>query len=252
MKFNTESTNYTLGFVFVLTAFVALVLTILFSGWKEKSEENEAIFNKRAILEAVGTKLDKPVSSLADREVLDIFNNQIQQVALDSKGDEIAKDAIVNSGYKSGKPEDINMKNELRKPSEKRVLPMYIFGKGKDKTYILSLRGNGLWDEIWGYVALNNDFNTVAGVAFDHKGETPGMGAEIKDNANFKKQFIGKKIFDDNGNLVSLKVHKGKAKVPSPHEVDGITGATLTGNGLSKMLQTGIKNYENYLKKHKK
>ena len=77
------------------------------------------------------------------------------------------------------------------------------------KFILVSVRGSGLWDEIWGSIALEDDFNTITGATFDHKGETPGLGAEIKDNPKFPSQFVGKKIYDENGEYVSVQVKKG-------------------------------------------
>jgi Na+-transporting NADH:ubiquinone oxidoreductase subunit C len=79
------------------------------------------------------------------------------------------------------------------------------------KNYILPVRGNGLWDEIWGFITLEADGNTIKGVAFDHKGETPGLGAEIKDNKNWKEQFVGTKLFEGD-EFVGVDVVKGGVK----------------------------------------
>ncbi|MCP3894235.1 MAG: FMN-binding protein, partial [Bacteroides sp.] len=110
--------------------------------------------------------------------------------------------------------------------------------------------GNGLWDDIWGNIALEDDLNTVTGAMFDHKGETPGLGAEIKDNPSFAKQFEGKKLYEDDGDYVSITVQKGKAK-NLVHEVDGISGATVTCVGVTEMLVRGIRYYEPYFKQLK-
>ena len=145
--------------------------------------------------------------------------------------------------------EDIDMAKEKKKPESDRLLPLYVFspeGSG-DKYYIVSVRGNGLWDEIWGNIALGSDLNTIVGATFDHKGETPGLGAEIKDNPNFSKNFKGKKIYKD-GEYVSVIVRKGGAR-DQVYEVDGISGATVTADGVSEMLYRGIKYYEPYFAK---
>ncbi|MCB0597465.1 MAG: NADH:ubiquinone reductase (Na(+)-transporting) subunit C, partial [Phaeodactylibacter sp.] len=131
-------------------------------------------------------------------------------------------------------------------PEAERRLPLYIYEHNGEKFYILSVRGNGLWDEIWGNIALKSDGNTIAGAAFDHKGETPGLGAEIKDNPSFPAQFEGKKIYED-GQFVSVKVRKGGAK-NKEHEVDAISGATVTSDGVTEMLYRGIEYYQPFLK----
>ena len=111
--------------------------------------------------------------------------------------------------------------------------------------YIFSVRGSGLGDAIWGNIALEEDMNTVAGVSFDHAGETPGLGAEIKDNNAWKAQFVGKKIYDGD-KYVSVYVRKGGA-IDLEHEVDGLSGATVTADGVTKMLYEGLKAYEPYM-----
>ncbi|NBC09381.1 MAG: NADH:ubiquinone reductase (Na(+)-transporting) subunit C [Bacteroidetes bacterium] len=232
-----ESTKYVIIFILILTGAVAISLTGLREATKSQAATNEDIFNKRAILTAVENYLPggKKVSELSDQEVLALFD-EMKQPVVNMEGEPI-------EGVKA---EDINMAKERKKPEPERRLPVYIYEHDGEKFYILSVRGNGLWDEIWGNIALKSDLNTVAGAAFDHKGETPGLGAEIKDNPAFAKQFQGKKIYDD-GEYVSIKVRKGGAK-DDTYEVDGISGATVTADGVEEMLYRGIKYYQPYLK----
>jgi Na+-transporting NADH:ubiquinone oxidoreductase subunit C len=229
-------------FVFTMTALVALLLTGLREVTMEKANLNEEIFNKRAILMAVENYLPdgKQVKDLSDEGVQEIFQNQMEQIVVDVNGNPV-------EGVMA---EDIDMAKERKKADSERKWPVYIY-EGEGKTcYILSVRGNGLWDEIWGNIALESDLNTIAGVAFDHKAETPGLGAEIKDNPAFRRQFIGKQVFDD-GEYVSVLVKKGGAEKGNPHQVDGITGATITADGVSAMLREGLKYYLPYLESQK-
>ena len=117
-----------------------------------------------------------------------------------------------------------------------------------EKNFIIPMVGKGLWGPIWGYVALKQDMNTIAGATFDHKTETPGLGAEIKEE-EFEKQFIGKSIFDDN-EFVSVLVLKGGVKEGEEHSVDGISGGTITSNGVSEMIERTLRIYEPYFKKY--
>lgn len=223
-----------------MTATVAILLTGLREATKEGAARNEEIFNKRAILTAIETKLDKPVKQMTDEEVVRIFASDMEQKVLDMDGNVVeGKEA-----------DDIDMAVERKKPEPNRLLPLYIYKGDGAETYILSVRGNGLWDEIWGNIALESDLNTIAGAAFDHKGETPGLGAEIKDNPKFSEQFKGKKIYEE-GDFVSVDVVKGGAKADSEHAVDGISGATVTADGVEEMLYRGIKYYQPYLSKIK-
>ncbi len=236
-----NSTNYTFFFVFVLTLVVAVVLTGFRQMTEETAKKNEDIFNKRAILLAVQDHLPggKQVSDLKDDEVLAIFEN-IEKYVVDSKGNKV--DGL--------DPTKLDLEKEAKKPREEQKQPFYVFKNEGKNYYILSIRGKGLWDDIWGCVSLEDDLNTVSGAAFDHKGETPGLGAEIKDNPDFSKQFQGRQIMD-NGKFVSVAVRKGGA-VDKLHEVDAISGATITSTGVSKMLYEGIEFYEPYLQTLKK
>ena len=228
-------------FVAVLTMVVALVLSLLATGLKPIHDRNEAIYNKKAILSAIEADLDAKASQLSDEEVQQIFSEKIEQVVVDMQGNLI--EGVL--------AEEIDMAKEKKKPEAERNLPVYIYNGASGKIYIIAVRGSGLWDEIWGSIALENDFNTIAGAAFDHTGETPGLGAEIKDNPKFPAQFVGKKLYDEAGNYVSVDVKKGGIKNPD-HEVDAISGATITCNGVGEMLDRGIKYYEPYFNKEKK
>jgi len=219
-----------------MTAVVALVLALLATGLKDIHERNEAIYNKKAIMSAIENYLDTPASDLADDEVVNIFDQQVQQIVIDSDGNQV----------EGRMAEDVDLAKEKDKPEAERNYPLYVFNSPKGKVYIFSVRGSGLWDAIWGSIAVEDDFSTIAGAAFDHAGETPGLGAEIKDNPSFSAQFVGKKIYEADGDYVSVKVRKGGAKDPI-HEVDGISGATVTADGVSEMLYRGLKNYEPYI-----
>lgn len=226
-------------FVLILTSVVAVSLTGLRELTKETAELNEAIFNKRAVLKAVEPKLDTKVEDMSDDQVLEIFSSQVKQITLDMKGD-IVEGTLA---------EKVDMKKEKKKPEAERIIPLFIYEKDNKPNYIMSVRGSGLWDDIWGNIAVDSDMNTVVGAAFDHQGETPGLGAEIKDNPSFPNQFGGRKLYKD-GEYVSIKVRKGGAK-DKTYEVDGISGATVTADGVSEMLYRGLKYYEPYFKKLK-
>ena len=200
-----HSNNYTLTYIVGLCAFVALMLALAFSGLKPIHDANEEVFKKRDILSAVKDQLSVDVSTCPDSEVFDIFKSKVEQVVIDANGKVV-----------EGKQADeIDMKQEEKKPMEERQYPIYIFNGDKGKIYLVAVRGNGLWDKIWGTIAIKDDFNTITGVTFDHVGETAGLGAEIKDSEAFKNQFIGKQIKDENGKYVSVAAVKGGVKEPS-------------------------------------
>jgi len=146
----------------------------------------------------------------------------------------------------------IDMKKELAKHIEERNLPIFISSIDNETQYIIPVYGKGLWGPIWGYVSLNNDLSTIYGANFAHKGETPGLGAEI-DKKEFQSQFIGKQIFNESGLFVSVSVLKGGTANPeSKYEVDGISGGTITSKGVDQMLKDCLSSYETYFKNLKK
>src|SRR6056297_1137178 len=145
----------------------------------------------------------------------------------------------------------VELEKEMGKPLEKRNLPVYVGTRDDKSVYVLPVRGKGLWGPIWGYVAIEDDYNTIYGTNFAHQSETPGLGAEIA-NRPFQKQFIGKKIFDESGNFVSVDVIKGGASSDAEHAVDGISGGTITSEGVDKMLEDVVGSYVPYFKQKKK
>lgn len=247
-----HSTNQIIKFVLIMTALVALILSLMYTGLKGKHDLNEAIYAKKAILAAVEKKLDIKASKLGTEEVQSIFDSKIKQEVYDMKGNVVSSDDIIAAGYKGGLAESIDIAKEAKKPESERLLPMYTLTDDQGvKTYILSVNGKGLWDRIWGNIAVEEDLKTIAGVDFDHAGETPGLGAEIKDNAAWKKQFIGKTFVDKDGNITGVGVIKGGAKEPE-WQVDGISGATITADGVDEMLKRGLAYYGPVLKQLEK
>jgi Na+-transporting NADH:ubiquinone oxidoreductase subunit C len=150
---------------------------------------------------------------------------------------------------------DIDLKKELDKvrtgKADQQLFPLFVCDKEGKKFYIIPVRGKGLWGPIWGYISLEEDMNTVYGVSFGHKSETPGLGAEIE-TAHFQNQFTGKKILDENGKFISVKVIKGSGSANNPHGVDAISGATVTSTGVSEMIQRTVENYIPYFERIKK
>ena len=243
-----RTNSYVIIFVGAMTVVVAFVLSLMATGLKPIHDRNEAIFNKKAVLAAIEHKLGDNIKAkdLPDDDVENIFSSSIEQFVIDFEGGLVSQDAVESRGYKGGLAEDVDMKKEKKKDAEERIFPVYLYTDDADeKIYIVTVRGNGLWDEIWGNIALQDDFATVVGASFDHQAETPGLGAEIKDNPAFKNQFAGKQLFSENGTYTSIVVRKGGARDPV-YEVDGISGATVTCDGVSKMLYDGLKYYQPY------
>ena len=140
----------------------------------------------------------------------------------------------------------LKLNMEIKKPIENQRFPLYLAEVDSSKFYIVPLRGVGLWDAIWGYVALEGDKNTIKGAVFDHKAETAGLGAEITQKW-FQERFTGEKVFNSDGELVGINVSKTNNDPNNldkeDHEVDAISGATITGDGVTDMIKERLQNY---------
>jgi Na+-transporting NADH:ubiquinone oxidoreductase subunit C len=222
-----------------MVVIIAVALTIVAVQLKPAQEDNIRIEKMQNILASVNV----PVAEIPKKQVIDVYKKYIHSaIGVNNKGEIVEKDA--------GKVFSIEMANELKKSPESQVLPVFIATLDNgDTAYIVPLRGKGLWGSIWGYISFMTDYNTVIGTIFDHKGETPGLGAEIN-TPTFQKHFFGKKIFDDQGNFVSILVVKGGAKPDDPHGVDAISGGTITSKGVEKMLSDNLSSYKAFFTKH--
>jgi len=232
-KLNTDSNGYTIGFLVLMVLIVGGALATLSSMAKPIIDKNIELDNKTKILASV------EYAGSVD-EVLSDYSSRITAIAVDYKGNIIEG---VN-GY------EINLKKEYRKPLEERQLPVFIYKNEGKTNYILPLIGLGLWDEINGYIAFNADLKTIKGAAFDHVGETPGLGSVITETW-FEDRFKDKIVFNDKDEYL-LKVHKAGKSPDGTSDVDGLSGATLTGDGVDNMLRDNIPNYKNYFNKLKK
>ena len=130
------------------------------------------------------------------------------------------------------------------------TLPLYESRAGGRHLYIIPVSGSGLWGPVWGYVAVEGDWNTIAAVVFDHKGETPGLGAEIT-TPKFTGQFTGKKLFEGS-QLVGITVLKGAgASRGNDHAVDAISGGTITSRAVENMIRATLAEYKSYIEKQR-
>ena len=233
-------------YVFMLTAVTAFILSLLFTNLNPVFVANKAEAKKKAILSCVPDSLD-----LSSKEKISEAYQQITMYAVSAEGNAYQGDSIslqtINAMAIGGaKPyknlAELELANEEKKEAADRVYPVYKYESSTSKYYIVAIRGNGLWDKIWAYVALEADLNTIAGIYFDHKAETPGLGAEIKDSKAFKQQFIGKKVFD--GSKVAFTVLKRIKK--GDYFVKGIAGATITSDGVTDMFASGMDYYKSH------
>jgi len=228
------SNRYIFIFSAVMVIAVATLLSLAATLLQPRQLKNLEIEKKKSMLESIGVE-----STAESTEAL--YEKYIKEsYVINSKGDKIDGIDAFN----------VVQKVEQKKPIDQQYLP--VFGATSDdgeKVIIIPVEGKGLWGPIFGYVSLKSDMNTIYGVTFDHKGETPGLGAEINTPA-FESMFPGKTIFQD-GKFVSVTVNKGGADKSDTHGVDAISGGTITSKGLEKMLQDCIVKYNDYLLKNR-
>jgi len=250
---------FTNRYIFIYaSAMVILVAAILSSAsmvLKPFQEANVMAEKIQGILASANIETDRAAAA-------DTYSKYVvEELAVDNEGNIVSlyKDGKLEKG--DTRPFDINLKVELNlkkeakagKKAETPVWPIFVMEKDGERSYVVPLRGMGLWGPIWGNIAFKSDFNTIAGATFDHKGETPGLGAEINTSL-FEVEFKDKTIFDQSGDFVSVKVVKGgvaNSNINSAHGVDAISGGTITSDGVTVMLEDCLENYVPYIKKNK-
>ena len=232
---NRDSNAYTFGFAAAMVVVVASVLAFTASSLKDLQQENVRKEKMQNILATIGIEIDRDGAEV-------LFNKYIiSQLALRNDGT-VDESVDPFSGIK--------LALELKKEPTQQRFPLYLADVEGASYYIIPLRGAGLWDAIWGYIALESDRNTIKGAVFDHKAETAGLGAEITQQW-FMDRFVGEKVFDNDGKLVGISVSKTnndpKDLDKNDHEVDAISGATITGDGVSDMIIERLTHYQPYL-----
>jgi len=232
---NRDSNAYTFIFATLMVLVVASALAFTASSLKDLQASNVRKEKMQNILATIGVETDREQAET-------LYNQYITgELSLTSDG---GYDEKVSAF-------EINLNNELKKPVNEQRFPLYEASVDGEKYYIVPLRGAGLWNAIWGYIALEEDKNTIKGAVFDHIGETAGLGAEITQEW-FQNRFLGEKVFDENGNLVGINVSKTnndpKDLDKDDHEVDAISGATITGDGVTNMIFERLNHYLPYLK----
>ncbi|MGB5322600.1 NADH:ubiquinone reductase (Na(+)-transporting) subunit C [Lutimonas sp.] len=226
-----NSNLYTFVFAIIMVVVVAAALAFTATTLKPLQAENVRQEKMQNILSTIGINISR-------KEASEQFSQYVkQELALNSDG-------TVNEDVDAFK---IELMKETKKSKEEQAFPLYIAEKEGKTFYVIPLFGAGLWKEIWGYVALDSDKNTIIGASFDHAGETAGLGAEINQSW-YEDQYIGKTILDDNNNFVSVKAVKAGATADPKHSVDAISGGTITSDGVSLMLEERLENYLPYFK----
>ncbi|WP_338811917.1 NADH:ubiquinone reductase (Na(+)-transporting) subunit C [Bernardetia sp. Wsw4-3y2] len=245
-----ESNAYIITFAVIMIVVIAATLGFAKEFLKESQTQAVNLDTQKQILSAI-----VPLSEVGEtgEQVNAYYAKHIESIAVDVNGDE----KKVNEDGEQIIPEKVSIRKEFKKKDKaEKILPVFKFkdDAGKVTAYILPVYGNGLWDNIWGYIALEPDMKTVKGAVFDHKGETPGLGARIADD-DIESRYAGKTIYNDKGEL-GIEMIKGEGNVEpgslEGYKVDGMSGATITGRGVNDMLKNYFTLYENYMQKVKK
>tara|TARA_B100000963_G_scaffold331114_1_gene321667 strand:+ start:152 stop:856 length:705 start_codon:yes stop_codon:yes gene_type:complete len=231
MAIDKNSNSYTFGFAVLMVFVVGSLLALASQGLKARQEKNATDKKMMSILSAINID--------ATREnAQELYNKYV----IDSKiisGKDLSADAF-----------DVDIKKEFRDKNIRvsdRNYPLYVCDKDGEKFYIIPVVGTGLWGPIWGFVALESDFKTIYGATFDHKSETPGLGAEIK-YASYSDQYTGETISDTTGSFQPIIVVKDGSGSGINSKVDGITGGTITSKGVEEMTTRTLEVYVNYFK----
>lgn len=224
---------YTLGFAAAVTMVCSILLASAATMLKEKQDQNVELDIKYNILSVLGLVHSHDMQAA---ELFQLYDEKVNAFVIDLEGQPVEG---VNAA-------DIDPKKQ---PG---LLPVFARQEGDHIiAYCLPTQGKALWSTVKGYIALEEDLNTVKGITFYSHGETPGLGGEIEKEW-FTDSFKGKKILNEEGDIVSVKVVKGKLRPDEKdieHKVDGISGATLTGKGLNQFIKATLEKYEPYFNK---
>jgi NADH:ubiquinone oxidoreductase, Na(+)-translocating, C subunit len=243
MAFNTEKNSYTVIFAALMVVVVGSLLAFVASGLKPKIHENERFEKQQNILYAMGVNGNEgegdvtfiPTSSVE----ADFSKYIVKQMVLDGTSAVEKENAYLI---------DVSKEIAKAKSGEKAELPLLVGEKEGKTFYIIPMYGKGLWDAIWGYISLDDQM-IVQGVYFDHKGETPGLGANIKQRF-FMDDFTGESVLSGSS-FEGITVAKGNGDPlntdKQDNQVDALAGATITGNGVTAMIKDCIKLYKPYL-----
>lgn len=249
MSNKTDSNVYTVLFAIGMVIIVGSLLAFAASSLEPTISENKRLEKQQNILYAIGVNANDESSAtfISTDKAPEAFSKYItKQIVI--QNDEVRDD-------KEAYLIDIKKEKSAAKgDASKRRLPLFIGEKDGKTYYVAPIYGKGLWDAIWGYVAMDENM-VVLGAYFDHKGETPGLGANIKERF-FMDDFIGEHLLDASGRFKGIEVAKGNADPrnndKTDNEVDAIAGATITGNGVTAMIKSDLKLYVPYFESLKK
>jgi len=232
-------------FVMIVSFVSSLLLAFVAMSLKPSIDKNIILDKKQSILKSI----DIDVSNLSSIQLDDMYSSHIQEMVIDKDGNLINNVKLSDIVWIENKSNGST--NYIFKSDGNTYINDFlpIYKTSNPNGYIIPISGKGLWSTMKGYFAIGEDKNSTLGIVFYEHGETPGLGAEV-DKPWFQKQFkidMGKKIFNSENELVSIYINKKKQTNKKPHEVDGITGATVTSDGVTKFLKRDLERYKNFL-----
>ena len=231
---NKKSNAYQILYAAVMVLLVGTVLAFIYMALKPKQNENIANDTRKQILSALH------IASPDDSQVKDVYEKYIiQDLLVDTEGNIV--DSAKNVAF------NVDMKKNV-KLAERQLPVMKCKTDDGSIKYVLPVYGAGLWGPIWGYIAVNEDGNTIYGANFSHEGETPGLGARITEQA-FQDEFVDKHLFVDGAFKSVAVLKKGQKSTDGAEQIDALTGATITSRGVSDMMADCLAPYEAFLKK---
>ncbi len=252
-----DSTRYTVLFATAVSVVCAFLVAATAVGLRDRQQANALLYKQKNVLLASG--LAQPGDDLSRDEVLAIFDQRIKVRGIDlQSGKLMPEDAFDAKAYDQRRARNDPALSRSAPPNEAQIarLPkvgtVYVVNDadGKPEQFVLPIEGLGMWGTMYGFLAIDNDANTVRGLTFYEQKETPGLGGEIA-NPKWQALWIGRKAYGDDWEP-QLTVIKGRAGTPEqdPHKVDGLSGATITGTGVSRVVRfwLGDDGYAPYLK----
>jgi Na+-transporting NADH:ubiquinone oxidoreductase subunit C len=239
MKVNKDGNGYTFAFSIILVIVVGVILSSLSIGLGPLKKANVEVKKKMNILSALGVESTrKDGSEKYDQFILDSY--VISHDGTLQENLPLEKQAFSLDVQKQNRDKTVQVND--------RLYPIFEAEKDGEKLFVLPVVGKGLWGPIWGFIALADDYETIVGTSFDHKGETPGLGAEISQSF-FENRYNGEKIAN-NGSFTPIKVVQNGSGFED-QKVDGITGGTITSKGVEKMVNETMEVYYKYFSKNK-
>lgn len=242
---NTNGNAYTVIYTTIVVTLVAAILAFVAMTLKPKQDANIKAETISQMLTAAQFYTKDECSAMGNDKVLEAYSQNIREAyTINLKGEKVRD---LNTEVKSIELQDgLKAQNKnIKDGSDAADLPVYVFNKDGKSVTVVPVYGAGLWGPIWGYIALDEDLQTIVGAYFDHDSETPGLGAKIKDDPSFRAEFIGKKV-----NVASdpvFSVVKVGTSADENSSVDAITGATMTSKGLGEAIAFWLKAYAPFL-----